>query len=121
MDQIIKKLTIKCSLGEIFGEIKRIEGGLLNKMFKITTKSGNYALKLINPEVISGVGVEVGSSAFVSSVLFSVFVSASGWASVNVNSVFPSANSTVMVCVPSLNASRGSGRILMIVLPFSAV
>ena len=53
MNEIIKNLIIKCNLGEIIEARKRIEGGLLNKIFKISTTKGNYALKLLNPEVIS--------------------------------------------------------------------
>ena len=53
MNEIIKNLIIKCNLGEIIEAPKRIEGGLLNKIFKISTTKGNYALKLLNPEVIS--------------------------------------------------------------------
>ena len=53
MNKIINDLISKCNLGTILEEPKRIEGGLLNKMFKISTTKGNYALKLLNPEVMS--------------------------------------------------------------------
>ena len=53
MNEIIKNLIIKKNLREIIEAPKRIEGGLLNKIFKISTTKGNYALKLLNPEVIS--------------------------------------------------------------------
>ena len=51
MNEIILELVNKCNLGNISGLPKKIEGGLLNKMFKVSTTKGNYAFKLINPEV----------------------------------------------------------------------
>ena len=51
MNEIILELVNKCNLGNILGLPKKIEGGLLNKMFKVSTTKGNYAFKLINPEV----------------------------------------------------------------------
>jgi Ser/Thr protein kinase RdoA (MazF antagonist) len=51
MNEIILELVNKCDLGNISGLPKKIEGGLLNKMFKVSTTKGNYAFKLINPEV----------------------------------------------------------------------
>ena len=53
MNKIIQTLFIKCNLGDLKEEPKRIEGGLLNKMFKISTTTGNYALKVLNPEVMT--------------------------------------------------------------------
>ena len=53
MNEIIKKIISKYDLGKQIEEPKRIEGGLLNKMFKISTNKGNYALKVINPEVMT--------------------------------------------------------------------
>ena len=53
MKKIINDLILKCNLGKIIEEPKKIEGGLLNKMFKISTTKGNYAIKLLNPEVMS--------------------------------------------------------------------
>ena len=53
MNKIIQDLILKCNLGELLESPQKIEGGLLNKMFKILTKRGKYALKLLNPEVMS--------------------------------------------------------------------
>ena len=53
MNEIIKQLISKCDLGILIEEPKRIEGALLNKMFKISTNKGVYALKALNPEMIS--------------------------------------------------------------------
>ena len=52
MNDIISELANKCNLGCLLESPKRIEGGLLNKMFKVSTTKGNFAFKLINPEVI---------------------------------------------------------------------
>ena len=52
MNDIILELVNKCNLGSLLESPIRIEGGLLNKMFKVSTTKGNFAFKLINPEVI---------------------------------------------------------------------
>ena len=52
MDEIISELLKKCNLGILLNQPKKIEGGLLNKIFKVSTTKGDYAIKLINPEVI---------------------------------------------------------------------
>ena len=52
MNVIISELVIKCNLGSLTETPKKIEGGLLNKMFKVCTTKSIYAFKLINPEVI---------------------------------------------------------------------
>ena len=52
MDEIISELLKKCDLGILLNQPKKIEGGLLNKIFKVSTTKGDYAIKLINPEVI---------------------------------------------------------------------
>ena len=52
MNEIISELVNKCNLGSLLESPKRISGGLLNKMFKVSTTKGNFAFKLINPEVI---------------------------------------------------------------------
>jgi len=52
MNEIISELLIKCDLGPLLKSPKKIEGGLLNKIFKVSTIRGNFALKLLNPEVI---------------------------------------------------------------------
>jgi len=52
MNEIISELLIKFDLGSLLKSPKKIEGGLLNKIFKVSTIRGNFALKLLNPEVI---------------------------------------------------------------------
>lgn len=48
---IIKLLQI-CNLGELIEEPTRIYGGLLNRMYKVKTTIGTYAIKHLNPEVM---------------------------------------------------------------------
>lgn len=49
---IIYKLINKLDLGEIIEEPTRVMGGLLNRMYKVTTTKGTYAIKHLNPEVM---------------------------------------------------------------------
>ena len=49
---IIYKLVNNLDLGEIVEEPSRVMGGLLNRMYKITTTKGKYAIKHLNPEVM---------------------------------------------------------------------
>ncbi len=53
MKNSIEKLLIKCNLGELINEPIRIEGGLLNRMYKVETTTGIYAIKLLNSEVMT--------------------------------------------------------------------
>lgn len=46
------KLINKLELGNIEQEICRVSGGLLNRMYKVITSSGVYAVKHLNPEVM---------------------------------------------------------------------
>ena len=49
---LIYNLINKLNLGNIIGEPARVMGGLLNRMYKIKTISGIYAVKHLNPEVM---------------------------------------------------------------------
>ena len=46
------KLMPKLNLGIIEQEVKRVTGGLLNRMYKVVTSNGTYAVKHLNPEVM---------------------------------------------------------------------
>ena len=48
----IKKLIKNCKLGNLQKEPSRVSGGLLNRMYKIQTDKGTFAIKLLNPEVM---------------------------------------------------------------------
>lgn len=49
----IHALTAGCGLGTIEGEIIPVSGGFMHRMFKVRTSSGTYAVKCLNPEVMS--------------------------------------------------------------------
>ena len=48
----IKKLIKSCKLGILQKEPSRVSGGLLNRMYKVQTDKGTFAIKLLNPEVM---------------------------------------------------------------------
>ena len=48
----IKKLIENCKLGSLQKEPNRVSGGLLNRMYKVQTDRGTFAIKLLNPEVM---------------------------------------------------------------------
>ena len=48
----IKKLIENCKLGSLQKEPNRVSGGLLNRMYKVQTDKGTFAIKLLNPEVM---------------------------------------------------------------------
>jgi thiamine kinase-like enzyme len=54
----ICRLLPDLNLGEITIEPSRIMGGLLNRMYKVTTSKGTYAVKHLNPEVMKRVGAK---------------------------------------------------------------
>jgi len=49
---VINKLVDKLNLGNILDEPTRVTGGLLNRMYKVNTSIGIYAIKHLNPEVM---------------------------------------------------------------------
>lgn len=49
----IHALIGRCGLGTIEGEIIPVSGGFMHRMFKVRTSSGTYAVKALNPEVMS--------------------------------------------------------------------
>ena len=52
INMLIYSLIDKLKLGNIIDEPIRVMGGLLNRMYKINTTSGSYAVKHLNPEVM---------------------------------------------------------------------
>jgi len=46
------KLMTALGLGEVTGEPCEVRGGLLHKMYKVTTASGAYAVKVLNSEIM---------------------------------------------------------------------
>ena len=52
INEIIVKLINKLKLGTLTDLPIRVTGGLLNRMYKVSTTKGVYAFKLLNPEVM---------------------------------------------------------------------
>lgn len=52
INTIIEILLEKCKLGKVLENPTRVFGGLLNRMYKVRTTTGTYAIKLLNPEVM---------------------------------------------------------------------
>lgn len=52
INELIYKLIDKTGLGKITDEPVRVMGGLLNKMYKVNTTTGIYAIKHLNSEVM---------------------------------------------------------------------
>lgn len=48
----IEKLVYALQLGRLTEEPVRIEGGLLHKMYRVSTSNGLFAVKVLNPEVM---------------------------------------------------------------------
>ncbi len=53
----IKKILEIYNLVELQKEPQQIHGGLLHKMWKLETANGNFALKVLNPEIMNKVGI----------------------------------------------------------------
>ena len=49
----IHALITQCGLGTIAEEISPVSGGFMHKMYKVRTTSGTYAVKSLNPEIMS--------------------------------------------------------------------
>ncbi len=49
----IHALITQCGLGTIEEEIIPVSGGFMHKMYKVRTTSGTYAVKSLNPEIMS--------------------------------------------------------------------
>ena len=50
-------LFYKCGLGDICGDTEAVSGGLMHRMYKVSTGSEVYAVKCLNPEVMKRPGV----------------------------------------------------------------
>ena len=53
MKNKFEKLMSRLDLGEPLGEITPVSGGLLHKMFRVETARGVFAVKTLNPEVMT--------------------------------------------------------------------
>lgn len=52
MDELMDKLMGKLHLGHLMEEPVAIRGGLLHKMYRVSTSHGRYAVKRLNPEIM---------------------------------------------------------------------
>ena len=57
-NEIIGKLISSLDLGIIIGEPERVFGGLINRMYKVSTTTGIYAIKQLNPEIMKRKGAK---------------------------------------------------------------
>lgn len=48
----LEKLTDQMGLGHMLEEPVRVTGGLLHKVYHVTTTAGEYAVKVLNPEIM---------------------------------------------------------------------
>ncbi len=48
-----EKVSNLFQLGEVVGEPKAVSGGLLHKMYVVETNSGKFAIKALNPQIMS--------------------------------------------------------------------
>ena len=53
IEQEIKKLFNKLNLGEVTQPIETVSGGFMHRMYKVCSNKGTYAVKYLNPEVMS--------------------------------------------------------------------
>lgn len=49
---LLTKLMQKCGLGEITSPVEPVSGGLMHRMYKVTTDTGSYAVKHLNAEIM---------------------------------------------------------------------
>lgn len=52
INELIVNLIDKTGLGKLINKPVRVMGGLLNRMYKVNTSTGIYAIKHLNPEVM---------------------------------------------------------------------
>ncbi|MBD5455217.1 MAG: GNAT family N-acetyltransferase [Lachnospiraceae bacterium] len=57
IDELIADLMIKCGFGAVIFPIEPVSGGLMHRMYRVRTKSGIYAVKHLNPEIMGRKGV----------------------------------------------------------------
>lgn len=57
IENFLGKLMAACGLGAIQSPVESVSGGLLHRMYKVETDCGTYAVKHLNPEIMSRPGV----------------------------------------------------------------
>lgn len=51
-EELLARLMSVCGLGEIVAAVESVSGGLMHRMYKVTTDSGIYAVKHLNAEIM---------------------------------------------------------------------
>lgn len=57
IDELIADLMRKCGFGAVIFPIEPVSGGLMHRMYRVTTDCGIYAVKHLNPEIMGREGV----------------------------------------------------------------
>ena len=57
LEGLITSLMKECGLGNVVSPIGPVSGGFLHRMYKVVTECGTYAVKCLNPEIMSREGV----------------------------------------------------------------
>lgn len=57
IEELIADLMRKCGFGAVIFPIEPVSGGLLHRMYRVTTDCGIYAVKHLNPEIMGREGV----------------------------------------------------------------
>ena len=57
IEELIAELMKTCGLGNIISPITPVSGGFMHRMYRVTTDCGIYAVKHLNPEIMSRSGV----------------------------------------------------------------
>ena len=52
IEELLAKLMRMCGLGEFTADVESVCGGLMHRMYKVTTESGIYAVKHLNAEIM---------------------------------------------------------------------
>ena len=52
IEELLVKLMRECGLGKIVADVESVSGGLMHRMYKVTTDSGVYAVKHLNAEIM---------------------------------------------------------------------
>lgn len=58
IEELLAKLMRTCGLGELIADVESVSGGLMHRMYKVTTDGGVFAVKHLNPEIMKRPGVQ---------------------------------------------------------------
>lgn len=56
IEELLAELMLSCGLGEMIAPTEPVSGGLMHRMYKVTTACGTYAVKHLNTEIMSRPG-----------------------------------------------------------------